>query len=87
MPTVLPVTVTDTSGYNGFGESISYTASANGSPVLDLQYQRDNLGRITQKTETIGGMTTTFDYLYDTAGRLAEVRQNGTSLDQLYLRQ
>ena len=72
--------VTDTTGYNGFGEPMSYTASASGSPVLDLQYQRDNLGRITQKTEIIGGVTTTFDYLYDTAGRLEEVRQNGTSL-------
>ena len=72
-------TVTDTVGYNGFGEPMSYSASASASPVLDLQYQRDNLGRIARKTETIGGVTTTFDYLYDTAGRLEEV-QNGTSL-------
>ena len=73
-------TVTDTIGYNGFGESMSYTASVSGSSVFDLQYQRDNLGRITQKTETIDGITTTFDYLYDAAGRLEEVLENGTSL-------
>ena len=73
-------TVTDIVGYNNFGEPINYTASANGSSIITLQYQRDNLGRITQKEETIGGVTTTFDYLYDADGRLEEVLANNTSL-------
>ena len=45
-----------------------------------MQYTRDTLGRITGKTETIGGVTTTYDYSYDLAGRLVEVKQNGTAV-------
>jgi RHS repeat-associated protein len=37
------------------------------------------LGRITQKTETQDARTTTFDYAYDLAGRLVEVKQNGVT--------
>src|SRR5207249_4166446 len=40
-------------------------------------YTRDKLGRISQKTETIGGVTDTFVYTYDTAGRLTDVTKNG----------
>ncbi|EDN65200.1 conserved hypothetical protein [Beggiatoa sp. PS] len=34
------------------------------------------MGRITQKAETVDGVTTTYDYHYDIAGRLDEVQQN-----------
>lgn len=64
--------------YNGFGEVERYTATAPGSTMFNVQYMRDDLGRITQKIETIGGVLTTFDYTYDLAGRLTEVRQDGT---------
>jgi RHS repeat-associated protein len=70
--------VTDTRGYSTFGELSSYTANVSGSPVFSAIYTRDKLGRITQKVETISGTTTTFDYAYDTAGRLQEVKTNGT---------
>ena len=50
-----------------------------GSPFYAAQYTRDKLGRITQKVETIGGVTTTFDYDYDLAGRLIQVQQNGST--------
>ncbi len=63
--------------YSTFGELASFTASQSGSPVFSVQYTRDALGRITQKVETIQGTTTTFNYTYDLAGRLTEVRQNG----------
>jgi YD repeat-containing protein len=72
--------ITDTLGYNGFGEVATYQASAGATSLLSEQYTRDNLGRITQKTETIGGVTTTYTYTYDTAGRLTEVKQNGVSV-------
>src|SRR5207245_4383798 len=49
------------------------------TPVLDVQYTRDKLGRITQKVETFGGSTDTFVYTYDTAGRLTEVNKNGAT--------
>jgi RHS repeat-associated protein len=73
-------TVTDTLGYNAFGELASYAASSSGTPLYTVQYTRDLLGRITQKTEAIGGVTSTFTYDYDAAGRLTSVGKNGTML-------
>jgi RHS repeat-associated protein len=69
---------TDSRTYNTFGELSQYTANASGSPVLSVTYTRDKLGRITQKVETIQGVTDTYDYIYDLAGRLTEVKKNGT---------
>ena len=69
--------VTDTMGYNGFAEVTSYAASFNSTPLLNEQYTRDKLGRISQKTETIGGATNTYAYTYDQAGRLTAVTLNG----------
>jgi len=70
--------VADSRSYSTFGELGSYTATANSATVFDVQYTRDKLGRITQKVETIGGNTDTFEYTYDTAGRLTDVTKNGT---------
>src|SRR6266571_3941887 len=49
------------------------------SLLFDVQYTRDNLGRTTQKVETIGSSTNTFIYTYDTAGRLTDVNLNGAT--------
>ncbi len=68
--------LTDTRSYSTFGELSSYRAAFGTTALLDVQYSRDSLGRITQKTETIGGVTKTFTYSYDPAGRLVEVREN-----------
>ena len=70
-------TVTDSRSYSTFGELSTYTANVSGSPVFSTTFTRDKLGRITQKVETISGTTTTFDYTYDLAGRLKEVKTNG----------
>ena len=40
-------------------------------------YTRDKLGRISQRAETIGGVTRVIDYSYNIAGRLSEVRHDG----------
>lgn len=69
--------LSDSVSYDGLGAPISYTASHSGSPVYSAGYTRDLLGRISQKTETLGGTTRVFDYTYDLAGRLSEVRQDG----------
>jgi RHS repeat-associated protein len=69
--------VTDTRSVNGFGELSSYRAAFGATEPLAAQYTRDKLGRITQKTETIGGVTDTVAYSYDPAGRLIGVRTNG----------
>ncbi len=74
--TALATTATSQS-YNGFGELASLTAQHGGSTLYNVTYTRDNLGRITQKDETIQGVTTSFGYNYDVEGRLFEVRENG----------
>ncbi|HSA32775.1 MAG TPA: RHS repeat-associated core domain-containing protein [bacterium] len=64
--------VTTTQSYNSFGELVAFNAD-------DYAYtltQRDKLGRITEKTETVEGTTTTYGYEYDAAGRLAKVWEN-----------
>jgi len=65
-------------GYNAFGELADRTVTTGGTGVYDVDYVRDKLGRITQKTETIDGETHTWQYDYDVAGRLEEVRRDGT---------
>ena len=62
--------VTDTYAYNKYGEVSGYTASYSGSPILAFTYARDDLGRIHTKTETEGGVTTTYVYDDDDVGRL-----------------
>jgi RHS repeat-associated protein len=68
--------VTTQRTYNAFGELASETASYQGNVLSQVQYSRDKLGRIISKMESLEGVTTTFDYSYDLAGRLVEVKQN-----------
>ena len=75
-PALKQVGVTEDYGYNSFGEVNSYTANTStdggttNTAQLSLSYVRDKLGRITEKTEIIGGVTTKLKYEYDLAGRL-----------------
>jgi RHS repeat-associated protein len=71
--------VTDASTYSGFGGLDHYIASYSGTAFFDVQYTRDGLGRITTRIETIAGITDTYAYDYDPAGRLAAVRKNGAT--------
>jgi len=56
--------------YNGFAELSSFDASYNTASLFNTSYSRDKLGRITQKVESIAGISTTTDYSYDLTGRL-----------------
>jgi len=69
--------LTDSYSYNGFGEVTGYLAQYATADLYKTDVTRDKLGRITQKIETVGGSTSTFDYAYDVAGRLIEVKLNG----------
>lgn len=69
-----------TQGYNGFGELASLTASFGGAPLHAVTYTRDKLGRISEKVETVGGVTDTWRYVYDPSGRLTDVEKNGTNV-------
>jgi RHS repeat-associated protein len=68
--------VTDTRSYTGFGEVSAYSAVYNSTGLYSATYTYDKLSRITQKVETISGSTDTYDYTYDTAGRLTQVKKN-----------
>ncbi len=68
----------------GFGELLEYEATSSGTPVFKTVFERDKLGRITKKTETLNNITTNiYDYTYDTAGRLDTVTKN-TVLQNTY---
>ena len=45
-----------------------------------MAYSRDKLGRISDKTEAIGGVSDIYGYKYDLAGRLELVAKNGTAI-------
>jgi len=68
--------VTDSRSYTGFGEASAYNASYNSSGLYSTSYTYDKLSRITQKVETVVGVTDTYDYTYDLAGRLTQVKTN-----------
>jgi RHS repeat-associated protein len=72
---------TDSRTYNSFGELTGYTASVKGTPVYSLDFTRDDDGRITEETETIGGETKTHKYAYDAAGRLTKAGKHSYTYD------
>ncbi|MBT3053448.1 MAG: hypothetical protein KME69_01095 [Candidatus Thiodiazotropha sp. (ex Codakia orbicularis)] len=47
-----------------------------GGELFGVSYTRDKLGHITEKTETIEGLSTTYVYSYDMAGRLETVSED-----------
>jgi RHS repeat-associated protein len=69
--------VSDTWSYNDYGEPSAYAATVAGNALLAFAYERDDLGRITKKTETRGGVSRVIDYGYDLAGRLETVTEDG----------
>ena len=72
--------VVDTRIYNSFGELSTYRATFGGNEIFAVQYTRDQLGRIIQKTETVEGQSKAYSYTYDIAGRLTEVQRNGSTV-------
>ncbi|TAN43224.1 MAG: hypothetical protein EPN22_10370 [Nitrospirae bacterium] len=83
----LPESITDgamtnTRAFSGYGELDGSAYMVNGSTPFAYQVSsRDNGGRITQKTETVGGATITWDYAYDQMGRLISVKNNGLTTE------
>jgi len=82
----LPISVTDgtminTRSFNGYGELDGSSYSVGGMPKYSYSLSRDQAGRIIQKVETLDGVTDTYEYGYDTNGRLNEVKKNGTVVE------
>ena len=73
--------VTESWGYDDFGEPNTYVAAHDGNVLYIAAYMFDAAGRVEQKTEFIDGNTHTFVYTYDLAGRLEEVTRDGISVE------
>jgi len=67
-------------GRSAFGEIATKTVS-HGATLYDVTYLRDDLGRISQKNETIGGITHTWEYAYDAIGQLTTVKKDGSTVE------
>ena len=73
--------VTTERTYNEFGELKTVTVKQGAVVLYVVEYDRDKLGRIKQKTETVAGVVTTNDYRYDLAGRLDEVKRDNVVVE------
>jgi RHS repeat-associated protein len=74
--------ISDSRTYDTYGQLSGYAATftpSGGSPSTLYSYTltRDLAGRISSKSETVEGQTNVYDYTYDTAGRLTQVKRNG----------
>jgi len=83
----LPVSVTGGSlslarTFNGYGEVAGETTTVNGMGQGAWGLTKDNTGRITDKAETINGVTANYHYTYDPMGRLLTVTQGGTLIEE-----
>ena len=74
-------TTTDEITYTSYGELDTYTARFNGSSIYGYDTTRDDGGRIVSKSETIGGVTALWEYHYDPAGRLDQVKKDGVVVE------
>jgi RHS repeat-associated protein len=73
--------VTDTYGYDANGLLSSYVAKFSGTTIYSETINtRDSVGRITQRTETIGSESHVWGYTYDAAGRLTDVTKDSTAV-------
>ena len=72
--------ITTSQEYNGFGEPKRFVVKAGGKDILSIVYERNPIGRIVKKTETVEGKTEVYVYTYDRAGRLSDVTKNGSKV-------
>jgi len=67
-----------------FGEMLTDTSKFNTTDLYNATYQRDKLGRITERSQTLQGSTETQTYVYNDAGRLASVTQGSKTVSYTY---
>jgi RHS repeat-associated protein len=73
--------VTQRLSYNARGELSGDSVTFGTGTLFQTQYTRDDLGRITGLTETMGGQTSTYAFAYDSIGRLKEVKKDGSAVE------
>jgi RHS repeat-associated protein len=69
--------VTDQRQFDDRGLLTNYVASVNATSIWSFNLSYDLAGRITNRVETIGGVTASVSYVYDVAGRLQQVWGDG----------
>jgi len=71
-----------TRSFNGYGEIESQHVTANSQQLSSWSLDRDDNGRITQRNEIVGGITTNYVYTYDVMGRLKSVTKDGSLVEE-----
>jgi len=69
--------VTDARQFDDRGLLTNYVGNVAGTSVWSVALSYDFVDRLTNKVETVGGVTRTVGYAYDVSGRLHEVYQDG----------
>ncbi len=72
-----------TRNFNGYGEVERQGVNVGSQNIVSWDLIRNNNGRITQKTETAGGIAANYSYTYDHMGRLLTVTKDG-ALEEEY---
>ena len=68
--------------FNGHGELVSQAAAVSSKSMSSWNLARDAIGRITRRSEAVGGITADYDYLYDANGRLLKVLKNSAAVEE-----
>jgi YD repeat-containing protein len=72
----------DSRTYTSFGELDTWTGTVDGNSAYTFDLDRDTAGRITTRTETLGGTTHVWTYTYDPQrGWLTEVERDGVVVE------
>ncbi len=69
--------VSDLLTWNDYGEVSDYEARAGGEALWAWHLDRDVLGRVVRRTEEEASGATVTEYVYDSADRLSEVKEDG----------
>jgi RHS repeat-associated protein len=68
--------------FNGYGELDIQSFTVGGQGLTSWNLTRDDNGRITNKTETVEGVTANYVYTYDPMGRLLTVTKDGVLVEE-----
>jgi RHS repeat-associated protein len=68
--------------FNGYGEVDGQEFVINGLSRNSWNLARDDNGRIIQRTETVDGTTSQYEYDYDSMGRLLKVKKDGDLVEE-----
>ena len=67
--------ITTISSFNSYNELVNFSTLFETTELYVVNYIRDKLGRIEQKTEKINDVTDIFNYEYDSLGQLKNVKK------------